>query len=264
MEVSLSVPKKKAEWEIITNGFNTKWNFPQCIGAIDGKHIVIKAPKHSGSLYFNYKNQFSIVLLALVDHDYNFTCIDIGSYGSASDGGIFGKSALNTAIIQNQLDLPENSVIPLKEYLMKLFPRRPNQHIKERVYNYRHCRARRISENAFGILTNRFRIFSRTIDLEPNKIVKIVKACCTLHNWIRKKNKSNYGITTDIEDVVNSTVNLGSWREDPAPGGIINLAATRDRHFNDAARLKRTQFANYFMGEGEVEWQYRMVNMQVV
>lgn len=80
----------------------------------------------------------------------------------------------------------------------------------------------------------------------------------------KKKNKSNYGITPDIEDVVNNTVNLGSWRKDPAPGGIINLAPTRYRNFNDAARLKRIQFANYFMGESEGDWQYRMVNMQVV
>lgn len=122
----------------------------------------------------------------MVDDNYNFTCVDIGSYGSASDGGIFGKSALNTAIIQNRLDLPENSVIlgdevfPLKEYLMKPFPRRTNQSIKECVYNYRHCRARRISENAFGILTNRFRIFSRAIDLETNKVVKIFKGMLCL------------------------------------------------------------------------------------
>lgn len=95
------VPKKKKDWEKIINGFNTKWNFPQCVGAIDGKHIVIKCPNNSGSLYFNYKNQFSIVLLALVDDDYNFTCIDVGSFGSSSDGGIFGKSALNAAILQN-------------------------------------------------------------------------------------------------------------------------------------------------------------------
>lgn len=254
----------------IIKGFNTKWNFPQCVGAVDGKHILIKCPKHSGSLYFNCKNQFSIVLLALVDDDYNFTCIDIGSYGSASDGGIFGKSALNTAIIQNRLDLPENSVtlgdeaFPLKDYLMKPFPRRTNQSPKECVYNYRHCRARRISENAFGILTNRFRIFSRAIFLEPNKVVKIVKACCSLHNWIRKTNKSNYGITTDFEDIENNAINLGSWREDPAPSGLINLAPTRESNFNNNARIKRTQFANYFMGEGEVEWQYSMVNIQVV
>lgn len=76
------------------------------MGTTDGKHIVIKCPKqHSGLLYFNYRNHFSIVLLALVDDDYNFTSIDVGSYDSSSDGGIFGKSALNTAILQNKLDL---------------------------------------------------------------------------------------------------------------------------------------------------------------
>lgn len=230
--------------------------------------MLIKCPTNSGYLYFNYKNQFSIVLLALVDDNYNFTCIDIGSYRCASDGGIFGKSALNTAIVQNRLDLPENSVIrgdkafPLKEYLMKPFLRRTNQSIKECVYNYRHCRARRIIENAFGILTNRFRIFSRAIDLEPNKVVKIMKACCALHNWIRKTNKSNYNITTDYEDIENNKINLGSWREDPAPGGLIDLTPQEKKIL--ITMHVRTQFANYFMGEGEVEWQYRMVNIQVV
>lgn len=101
--ICFKVPKKKIDWEkIIINEFNTKWNFlqPLYIGAIDGKHIVIKCPKDSGLLYFNFKNQFSIVILALVD-DYNFTCIDVGSYGSSSDGGIFGKSTLNATILKN-------------------------------------------------------------------------------------------------------------------------------------------------------------------
>lgn len=81
-----------------------------------------------------------MVLLALVDDNYNFTCIDVGSYGSSSDGGIFAKSSLQTAIEDNKLDLPENSLIlgdeafPLKEYLMKPYPRRPNQILKERVF----------------------------------------------------------------------------------------------------------------------------------
>lgn len=257
------MPKKKTDWEKIINEFNLKCNFPHCVGAIDGKHITIKCPKNSGSLYYNYKNQFSVVLLALVDDNYIHM---YRSYGSSSDGGIFGKSALYSAIEENKLDLPENSIIiedeafPLKEYLMKPCPRRPNQSITECVFNYRLCRARRISENGFGILTNRFRIFLRAIDLEPEKVVKIVKTCCALHNWIRKTAKSNYRLTPDVEDTENAKIILGTWRPQHHSQALINMAPTNTRNFNNAARQKRS---HYFMGEGEVEWQYMMLNLQV-
>jgi len=53
--------KKKGE------EFYSLWQFPNCIGATDGKHTEIQAPHNSGSLFFNYKKTFSVVLLALVD-----------------------------------------------------------------------------------------------------------------------------------------------------------------------------------------------------
>lgn len=43
----------------------------------------------------------------------------------------------------------------------------------------------------------------------------------------------------------------------------MNMAVTRERNFTTTAHQKRTQLADYFMGEGEVEWQYRMVNLQI-
>lgn len=69
------------DWEVIANGFNAKWNFPHCMGAIDGKEIRIMAEAHSGSLYYNYKKFYSIKMLAMCDAYYRFTWIDIGDFG---------------------------------------------------------------------------------------------------------------------------------------------------------------------------------------
>ena len=68
-------------WIEIEKSFCNKWNFPNLIGAIDGKHVIIQAPPHSGSNFFCYKKTFSTVLLALVDANYRFIAIDVGAYG---------------------------------------------------------------------------------------------------------------------------------------------------------------------------------------
>jgi len=62
------MPKPNEEkWIDISKTFYSKTNFPNCLGAIDGKHVRCKNPENSGSLFFSYKKYFSIVLMAVVD-----------------------------------------------------------------------------------------------------------------------------------------------------------------------------------------------------
>ena len=74
----MTCPATAAEWKRIAQGYSDKWNFHNCLGALDGKHVAIEKPKHSGSLYYNYKGFNSLVLMALVDANYNFLYVDIG------------------------------------------------------------------------------------------------------------------------------------------------------------------------------------------
>ena len=59
---------------------------------MDGKLVAIRAPPHSGSVYHNYKQLYSIVLLAVVDANYKFILVDVGSNGRACDAGVYARS----------------------------------------------------------------------------------------------------------------------------------------------------------------------------
>lgn len=171
----LKPPSCKEDWLHIAEEFYDMWNFPYCIAAIDGKHIQIQAPPKSGSMYFNYKKTFSIVLMACCDAKYNFTLIDIGAYGSESDGGVFNGSVFGIQMDKNEMfnpgpkKLPNSDLVhpytlvadeafPLKRYILRPYP---GKHLDDskRIYNYRLSRARRVIENTFEILVNRWRLF---------------------------------------------------------------------------------------------------------
>jgi hypothetical protein len=163
---------------------------PNCLGAIDGKHVVMESPPHSGSLYYNYKGTFSIVLMATCDAEYNFTTIDVGGYGKQSDGGIFARSTLGKKLNNGTLDIcgPRNlpatetqlpcflvgdEAFPLTKFMMRPYPGR-GMTTSRRIFNYRLSRARRCIENTFGIMASKFRIFRKPIDARPKQVEYIV------------------------------------------------------------------------------------------
>ncbi|XP_045775412.1 putative nuclease HARBI1 [Maniola jurtina] len=253
------------DWKIIENGFRNQWHFPGCCGAIDGKHVVIKAPPESGSLYYNYKETNSIVLMAVVDHKYCFSYIDVGCTGRVSDGGVFRNCSLYQEL-ENGI-LPEDHVLvgdnafPLKEYLLKPFPgnRLTSQ---QKIFNYRLSRARRIVENAFGILAARFRVFEKPMPYSPEKVVKIVKTCCALHNWLRQTELQNkqYEYTVDKENYEAGTIVPGNWRNEPESLGMQPLPISLSNRSSQRSIDRRERYANYFVGSGSVSWQTRMIH----
>ena len=83
----------------IVDRFRKRWNLHHALGIMDGKHIPIRClRKGGGSLYFNYKGSPFLVLLGLVDVDYNFIWFNIISCGSSSDSQIFLYSDLRQKI----------------------------------------------------------------------------------------------------------------------------------------------------------------------
>jgi len=89
----------------ISNNFYDSWKLPNCLGAIDENHVVMEKPSHSGSLYYNYKSTFSIILLATCDAEYNFTTINVGGYGKQRDGSIFAGSTLGKKLMDGSLKI---------------------------------------------------------------------------------------------------------------------------------------------------------------
>ena len=108
----LKCPQTAAEWKKVAKGYQTRWNFPNTLGALDGKHIALRRPHHGGSVYYNYKGFHSIVLLALVDANYRFLYIDVGCNGSVSDGGVFRDTSLAKAIEAGTAGIPEDDPLP--------------------------------------------------------------------------------------------------------------------------------------------------------
>ena len=114
-----------------------------------------------------------------------------------NNSGIWNKTSLLQGIQDGSFKLPKEEklsnieVTPhvflgvdafvLKKFMMKPFPQQGLTGEKQ-IYNYRHSRARRISENLFGILANRWRIFLTIINLKPKYVENVNFAALILHN----------------------------------------------------------------------------------
>lgn len=278
-DFAFQLPTTNEEWKRESDDFNTIWNFPHCIGSIDGKHVAIKKPPGTGSFYFNYKKHFSIVLMAVVNARYEFMMVDAGINGRVSDGGVISHTAFGNMMEQGDLRIPAaeplheedtidvpyffvaDDAFAMTENLLKPHSALGNNALElgKRIFNYRLSRARRVVENVFGILVARFGVFQRPMMLSPEKATIVTLTCCYLHNFLRKKSRG-YMVhgSVDWEDDLNHEVHAGEWRASQTD--LARLRPTFNRNMTEKSKFVRETLQRYFCSRGSVPWQLERIS----
>lgn len=276
-------PPTKDDFKKIAEDFCNRWNLPHCLGAVDGKHVHLKAPPKAGSNYYCYKKHHSINLLAFCDANYCFTVAEVGYLGSMSDGGIFRQSPFCQAITDNKIDVPSPECLPnsngkiynyffvgdeafaLKENFMipfggaQLNVADKKLGLERRIFNYRLSRARRVIENCFGILANRWRILHNKIEARPTTAALYVQACVCLHNYIMKtKTQSTFrGQGGDVYGPRDTLVTSGAWRHDK--NAFDQTVIRSNRNPPRSAQAQRDLLSNYLSNEYALDYQVARV-----
>ncbi len=220
------------------------------------------------------------MLLAAVDANYSFTMVDVGAHGRQSDGGVFSNSVFGGLLERDELPIPGISKLPGSDtetpfcfVYDEAFPLKPtgmrpyagkNLALEERIFNYRLSRARRVVENTFGICVAQFRVLLNVIDATPDHAELIVKACIALHNYLRATDasappSSKYipPFFADYEDEDN-VWQPGDWRKLVSDGQSLRLNSSNN--YSKVSASVREAFKRYFLNEGCVSWQEKVVN----
>ena len=210
---------------------NQFWQFPWCWGAIDGCHIPIQCPpggEETCKEYHNFKNFFSIVMMAIVDATARFMWVSVGFPGNSHDSIIFQSTQLWSDITEKKV-IPEisqnidgtdiypmilgDSAFPFRIWLMKPYSNAVLS-AEQHYFNYRLSRARMVSERAFGQLKSRWRVLYRKSSCQPDAVKCIALACVVLHN-----------ICIDMGDSLPSQLDL---TEDPVQHGRRSKKEVRE------------------------------------
>ena len=228
------------------------------------------------------KSSDSIILLAMVGPEYEFLFVDVGMNGRNSDGGNWSQTRLKNGLEKNTLNFPDPAPLPGRNYplpyvctgddafprtayMMKPYPQE-NLSLEKRIFNYQLSRMKRISENAFGILVNCWRVFRKPFFLEPEKVKAITLALLTLYNWLRKESdidKVYFSPTVNREYAETGEIIEGSWRKEILTESWKSLSNTRAHNPANEAKTIREEFTDYITNEGCIPWQWKCARVDI-
>ena len=184
----------------------SRWQMIGTFSAVDGCHIPIKSPaggRRSDKEYHNFKNFYSIILMAMVDAKGRFIWGSAGYPGNSRDAIVFESTKLYSHIVSGEA-IPQISVkvgnvnapplvigdsaFPLTTWLTKPYTCKtltPPQ----RYFNYRLSRARMVEECTFGVYEGRWRILHKKCESSKESVKKFTLACMMLLYIISAKSR---------------------------------------------------------------------------
>ena len=104
-------------------GFQDRWIFSQCCGAIDGTHIPIQAPKNCNADYYSRNGFYSIQAQAVCDHRCIFTNLTVGWPGKVHDARVFANSSIfrrfdGGGLVNNSVKVVDGVEVPVPESVL--------------------------------------------------------------------------------------------------------------------------------------------------
>lgn len=144
----------------------------------------------------------------------------------------------------------------------------PGLTIPQRIFNYRLSRARRVIENAFGILVSKWAVLKDSICCKPETAESIVMALICLHNFLLESEKNTLPATRMYQNSglvdgygPNGELQNGEWRAQVPQHSMMERAGRLGANNpTRAAIIQRDKLRDYFLTEeGEILWQYRHV-----
>lgn len=178
-------PLDAASQANVSQKFEDKKGFPGVIGAIDGTHIRINAPKEHGQSYVNRKNYHSIILQAVCLPNMKFSHIYSGWPGSVHDSRVLKNSELweNGEVACQSNHILGDGAYPIKKWLLTPYRDTGNLNAEQRRFNYVHSSTRTVIERAFGILKGRFKKLQFIEVKKIQSACDVITACCVLQNF---------------------------------------------------------------------------------
>ena len=206
-----------------------------CVGCLDGMLCRIKTHPRSDTraarfYHSGHYHAMGVNIQAVCDHLCRFTCICVAAPGAASDVTAFGRTQLKMWLPELPIGyyvIADNAYVPT-EHLITPFSGSQKDNADHDSYNYYVSQLRIKIEQAFGLMTTKWRILRTPLHVKLENVGAVVLAIARLHNFCISE-RPDVELAEPVEPLNVSGGERGFLPSDPLPVDIPGLSVLRGR-----------------------------------